>query len=65
MSSVNVNASDIINTLGLLAGVVGHAQEAYAAHRALAEKAGISKEDLDAADARFVKVYSDPLKEKL
>jgi hypothetical protein len=35
--------------------------EAYAKARALAEKAGVTKEDLDDADARFGKVYSDPL----
>jgi hypothetical protein len=35
--------------------------DAYAKARALAEKAGVTAEDLDAADARFSKTYSDPL----
>lgn len=34
---------------------------AYAEARAIAAQAGVTPADLDAADARFAKVYADPL----
>ncbi len=55
MSDSTVNDAAVALELLLKAGV------AYQQARALAEKAGVTKEDLDAADAQFATVYTDPL----
>lgn len=50
-----------IRGLDTLTTVVANAMRARAEMRALAEKAGASKEDLDASDERFQRHYADPL----
>lgn len=52
-----------LQVLEILGGVAMRATAAYQKARALAAKDGVSPADLDDADARFLKVYEDPLAE--
>lgn len=57
----NLSASDILKVVGTLAELANNATAAYREGKRLAQKAGISQEDLDAALVRFQKHYDDPL----
>ena len=57
-----VTASDALKLLSIAGGLLINAKQGYDEARALAKKAGVSEEDMDKADARFARVYEDPLK---
>lgn len=59
-----MNAADYLKLADTLAGMVAHAMKARAEARRIAEASGVSVEDLDAADARFAQVFTDPLKDE-
>jgi len=56
--SDTANWIDIINTLGTLAS---SALGAFHRSKELAEKDGVSREEIDAATARFTQNFPDPL----
>jgi homoserine acetyltransferase len=56
-----IKAADVLRMIEILAPIAVHAQEGLAEARRLGTLAGLSKEDLDAAEARFTKKYADPL----
>ncbi len=51
------NTADILKGLNLIGELALKAREAYEEHREIARKMGIPDSDLDAADARFAKVF--------
>ena len=61
--NADIKAGDVLALLNIAGQAYLHAQESYSAARQLAEKAGVTEEDLAAADARFAKVFTDPLAE--
>jgi hypothetical protein len=58
-----MNANDA-NTAVVALQLLTQLGTAYASARDLAAKSGVTEEDLAAADARFQKVYTDPLATK-
>ena len=59
----SVNPADILKLLSLVGEVALTAKKGYDEARALAQKAGVSEGDMDKADARFARVFTDPLKQ--
>lgn len=57
----DVNVADILAVVDTLAKIAAHSMKAYQDGKALARQAGISEEDLDAAEARAVAEYPFPL----
>jgi hypothetical protein len=57
----SVEAADVLKFLTLAGTMYQNAHRGYQEAKALAAKAGVSKTDLDAADARFGRVFADPL----
>lgn len=57
----NQNTANILQGLNLIGGLVQSAMSAYSKMREEAKLAGIPDSELDAADARFMKRYADPL----
>jgi len=56
-----MKTEDIIKLLEVLGTAATHAIDAYQKARELAASAGISADDLAAADSRFQHLYGDPL----
>jgi len=63
-SGVTITPEEITALIETVGSLAAHGLDAYSQAKALAAKAGVTKEDLDAADARFIKPYTDPLAPK-
>lgn len=53
---------DALELLNLAGSTYLRVQQAYEAAKLLAQKSGVSEEDMLAADQRYMKVYADPQK---